>query len=586
MKKLLISAFLFSAVLSLTAAEKRQWLFKFGENVTVAEAQKASADGTMPSDSKKFVTIGSKFFSFRPFTKRLYYTRTSPKAVVYGKFEFPQETTVNIGIGAKKYYTLFINGKQIATNEPGGTFTARTHATNYIHKVTFRKGVNHVAAFLRPGAIGWEFAFDILPDFSALPENKFHRDRLMEQLFPPAVPGLLAKECLYYLSSDSAAFNFEFGKPELAGISFRKASEPASNARTVWNSRYGIKNLTTIHRVELTGLAPATEYLYDVVTFDTNLAKLIKVSSGKFTTFPAKGTAVSFVAISDTQVDTSNRVKALQNMLSKCGGKDADFFVSLGDVAEGFDNFRAAYFTTYYDTLPKNGFFKPAFFVRGNHEYRGADVRKYSDYFGKTYYAFRHGEVFFIVLDSGEDKATLYRPGHYTLGIDTLSYLEEQRQWLKQVVESPECKNAKYRIVMAHASPLSCHNRYFVMNLRKYFGEFFYGANPKCRIDLWLAGHVHAPFHYDPVSGKLYMAQPVRKNIPAVHDVDRRDIRFPVVVNDGPGGAGHSLSITKVVCSPEGIKLTMTTPDGILIHDVILQQGKPATIVKTALKTF
>lgn len=586
MKKFLCSTLLFATLFSLCAGEKRQWLFYSDEKCSAANAQKMSTDGAMPPTGKTFVLEGSKAVSFRKFTKKLYYPRSKLRGIAYRKFEFPQETTVNIGIGAKRFYTLFINGKKLASNEPGGTFTSNTHATNYIHKVTFRKGVNHVALLLRPATVGWEFAFDIMPDFSAIPENKFHRDRLFEQIFPPAVPGLLAKECLHYLSPDSAAFSFEFGKPELAGISYRKSSEPAEKNRTVWNSRCGIKDIAKIHRVELTGLEPATEYIYDVVTFDNAKVKLNKVSSGKFTTFPAKGSSVNFIAISDTQVDTPNRIKAMRDIVEKGGGQKADFLVSLGDVAENFNNFRAVYFTSFYDVLPKSGFFKPAFFVRGNHEYRGGESRKYPDYFGRTYYSFRHGDVFFIVLDSGEDKATISKPGHSTLNLDTIAYLAEQQRWLKQVIESPECKTAKYRIVMAHASPLSCHNRYFVMNLRKYFGEFFYGANPKCRIDLWLAGHVHAPFHYDPVSGKLYMAKPVKNKIPAINDTDLRDIRFPVFVNDGPGGAGYRLSITKVGCTPDGITVAMATPEGKVFHDVLLIPGKAAKIIQSELKTF
>ena len=585
MKKFLVSLLLFFTAFILSAG-KNQWQFCWGEKYSADAAQKISVDGAMPADRKSFVIPENKFFSFRSFTKKLYYSRSKISGIAYRKFEFALETTVNIGIGAKRFYTLFINGKKIGSNEPAGTFTARTHATNYIHKVIFRKGVNHVAAHLRPGAIGWEFAFEVLPDFSKLPENKFHRDRLMEQLFPPAVPGLLAKECLYYLSSDRAAFTFEFGKPEISGITYRKASEPADASRTVWSSRFGIKNLAEIHRVELNDLAPATEYLYDVVTYDMEKMKTDKVSSGKFTTFPAKGTAVDFIVTGDTQIDTRNRVKALQTMLNEGGGKTADFFVSLGDVAESFDNFRAVYFTSFYDVLPKSGFFKPAFFVRGNHEYRGAESRKYSDYFGRSNYSFRHGDVFFIVLDSGEDKAVIARPGHSTLRLDTAAYLAEQRRWIKELIESPECKTAKYRIVMAHASPLSCHNRYFVAVLRKYFGEFFYGSNPKCRIDLWIAGHVHAPFHYDPIPGKLYMAEPVKKKIPEIKEIDRQDIRFPIIVNDGPGGAGHTLSVTRVVCSPDNIKVIMTTPDGKLIHEAILQPDKPAKITNSTLKTY
>lgn len=48
--------------------------------------------------------------------------------------------------------------------------------------------------------------------------------------------------------------------------------------------------------------------------------------------------------------------------------------------------------------------------TRGNHENRGAYAQHWLDYFptptGETYYTFRRGPAFFIVLDGCEDKPT------------------------------------------------------------------------------------------------------------------------------------------------------------------------------------
>lgn len=607
MKKLLVltAALL---VLALNAADLN-WLVRVDKTSSAKDAQKASVDGTMPQNCKKVTTKGSEPVSLNRFAGRMYYSRTGFCGVAYTKLTFDKDCTQMVGFGVNNYCTLFINGKQIATTEPGGNFHRPIHATNYVHKVNFKKGDNHVAMFIRPGAIGWDFAFDLIPDFSALPAEKRTRDRLIDQLFPPAKAGLIAKECLYYTSADKVSFNFETGLPTMAGIRFKKPGE--KKPVIVWDSQDAIRRNATIHRVELTGLKPATEYAYEVVILDPRTAKINAVSKGKFTTFPAKGASSKFMIISDTQCDLPIRKAMVKKMLTTYGGKDVDFFMSLGDMSENFSDFRREYFTSFYDEFTKNNYFKPVFFIRGNHEFRGQDSRKFNEYFGRSYYAFRHGDVFVIVLESGEDKATIYRPGHYTLSIDANSYFAEQREWLRKLIETPECKSAKYRIVLSHGTPFYSLSGFFARNIENMAGEFFYGQNPKCRIDLWLSAHTHSPYQYDPVTGKFYQAEYYlsyerknKKNVkcPMVYKrpvvfraQDKKNLHFPVIVNDGPSGAGVHLSALLIETTPANIRVRMfpvsetyyTYRDSAAkppILDVTLEAGKPAKINSTTLK--
>ena len=607
MKKSLV--FLTSLLVLALHAANCNWLVKVDKTSTVQDAQKASVDGTMPGDCKKITTKGSDPVSLNRFAGRMYYNGTGFRGVVYTKLTFDNDCTQMVGFGVNNYCTLFINGKQIATTEPGGNFHRPIHATNYVQMVNFKKGDNHVAMFIRPGAIGWDFAFDLIPDFSALPAAKRTRDRLIDQLFPPAKAGLIAKECLYYTSADKASFNFETGLPTMAGIRYLKTGD--KKAEIVWDSQDAIRNNATIHRVELTGLQPATEYAYEVVILDPRTAKINAVSKGKFTTFPAKGTNSKFMIISDTQCDRHIRRTMIGKMLNLYGGKDADFFMSLGDMSENFSDFRKEYFTSFYDEFAKFNYTKPVFFVRGNHEFRGQESRRYNEYFGKSYYAFRHGDVFVIVLESGEDKRTIYRPGHYTLSIDADRYFKEQREWLRKLIETPECKNAKYRIVLSHGTPFYSLNGFFSKNIEFMAGEFFYGKNPKCKVDLWLSAHTHSPYMYDPVTEKFHLADYylsydkksntnkalplVRKKPFVLKEQDKKNFNFPIIVNDGPAGAGVHLSALLVETTPANIRVRMfpvsetyssysdkTVKPPIL--DVTLEAGKPVKINSTTLK--
>ena len=605
MKKLLV--FITGVLVLALNAANIDWLVKVDKASTIKDAEKASVDGTVPEGCKKVTTKGSNPASLNRFSGRRYYNGTGFRAVAYAKLTMDADCTRMIGYGARNYCTVFVNGKKVSTTEPGGNFYSPVHATNYVLNVDFKKGDNHIALFIRPGSIDFEFAFDFIPDFSALPATAKDRDRLLEQLYPPAKAGLLAKECFYYASSDKASFNFETGLPTVGGIRYKKAGEKKGIVR--WDSQDAIRRTDTIHRVEITGLQPDTEYAYEVVVLNKRTAKIEPISKGTFKTFPAKAANSKFMIISDTQCDRIIRRTMVKKMLDMYGGRDADFFFSLGDVSEGFANFRNEYFTSLYDEFPANKYFKPVYFVRGNHEFRGQDIRKFNQYFGKSYYAFRHGDTFIIVLESGEDKTTIWSPGHYTLNIDADYYFDEQREWLRQVIETPECKTAKHRIVLTHGTPFYSLNGFFAKNIERMAGEFFYGKNPKCPIDLWIAGHTHAPYQYDPAAGKFYWADYVlthnkaakknerkpmeRKKAFVFKDQDKANLNFPVIVNDGPSGAGVHLSAIMVETTPTNIRVRMfpvsetysTYSDKEVkapMLDVVLERGKPAKINSTS----
>ena len=584
------------------------WMVNVDKKSSAKDAKQASVDGVMPKESKKVTTKGSAMVNIHRLAGRLYFNGTGFRGVACAKLTFENDCTQMIGFGVNNYCTLFINGEEIATTEPGGNFYRPIHATNYIKKVNFKKGDNYVAMFIRPGSIGWSFAFDLLPDFSTLPAGKRERDRLIEQLFPPEKPGLVAKECLFYASTDKVKFSFETGLPTMAGIRYKKAGE--KKAEIAWDSQDALRNISSIHSVEVCNLQPAANYTYEVVVLDPRTAKINAISKGSFTTFPEKSANTRFMIISDTQCDSVIRKAMVKKMLNVYGGKDVDFFFSLGDMSENFSDFRREYFTNFYDEFPKNKYFKPVFFVRGNHEFRGQESRMYNQYFGKSYYAFRHGDTFIIVLESGEDKATIYRPGHYTLNIDANYYFAEQREWLRKLIETPECKTAKHRIVLTHGTPFYSLNGFFSKNIASMAGEFFYGKDPKCKIDLWLSAHTHSPYMYDPAAQKFYrmdssfsydkkakkiISVPIeRKKAFEFKAQDKANLGFPVIVNDGPGGSGAHLSALLIETTPDNLKVKMfPVSESSAVYsdntvkapmlDVELERGKPIKINSSLL---
>ncbi len=80
----------------------------------------------------------------------------------------------------------------------------------------------------------------------------------------------------------------------------------------------------------------------------------------------------------------------------------------------------------------------PFIYVRGNHEARGKFARMLPNYLstpkGSYYYAFDHGPVHFIVMDSGEDKDDT--SVEYSGLADFDRYREEQRVWLRKEIRN------------------------------------------------------------------------------------------------------------------------------------------------------
>ncbi|MBR7108295.1 MAG: metallophosphoesterase [Lentisphaeria bacterium] len=577
MKKIIFTALLLClALINLYAAP---WQIYVSSKITQEDAKKISASGNMPPESKKVNIKPGAVFHLAKISGRIK-KGTPLRAIAFTTINSPADEERFIGAGADWYFTCYINGEKVLSTEPGGNEFFRISSYNHIGKVKLKKGANHVTLFIRPLVYQWKFAFRLMPDLKMLPVHRADRDRMIAQMFPPANPGLLRKELLHQLSTDSAAISCEFGTPTICGIRFRSASAPE---KLLWNTISGKRVVKKIHRFFLSGLKPDTAYTYDIVKLDTNTAKIIPVSSGSFKTAPETGVRHRFIATGDTQISPDERKKTVASMLALPEGKSADFFVSLGDVTSTFVTFAPNYFDSYLDILHQNKFFKPVVMVKGNHEYRGNETEVYNDHFGRSYYTFRHGEVFYIVLDTGEGADTIWKPGNHLLWTDTTQLFEEQIKFLERVISSPACKNAKYRIVLAHASPFKFHAHYYAQSVRKLAEKFFFGTDPRCKIDLWLCGHVHYVSRFDPATDTAYTSRATPYKAKHYSAEDLKEINFTVITNDGPGRGKVRTSVTAVEVTPEGLAVKIMTPEGKVIDESFIRKGKPHEVKSTVL---
>ncbi len=160
--------------------------------------------------------------------------------------------------------------------------------------------------------------------------------------------------------------------------------------------------------------------------------------------------AVSFAVFNDVH----NRLPIYPVLLEKAG-EPVDFAVFNGDVLQDpqteqeiADNL----------LLPMAWFASksiPCFFLRGNHETRGASARALKHYLvlprGKYYTAMTFGAVRVLFLDTGEDKADT--SNEYSGLVDFDAYLKEEADWLRREIASDAFRRAAWRLAVMHIPP-------------------------------------------------------------------------------------------------------------------------------------
>jgi len=247
------------------------------------------------------------------------------------------------------------------------------------------------------------------------------------------------------------------------------------------------------HIIRIKNLKPGTKYKYRINSKEVLQFKPYEVVYGEtvvgdfqtFNTLNPEPFTFSFAAISDIHEDESiiykiNEIQPLQQHdLIFLNG---DILNWIGDEKRIFDGFLDASVATFAKE-------KPFIMVRGNHETRGPGARWIMDYFphesGRNYYAFTHGDVRFVVLDCGEDKAD----DHPVYGgvVDFDAYRSEQATWFAKESASMAYKMAGYRVVVFHIPAFSVSDWHGATDITNKWGPIL----NRSRVDLIINGHTH-----------------------------------------------------------------------------------------------
>src|SRR5699024_1412140 len=192
----------------------------------------------------------------------------------------------------------------------------------------------------------------------------------------------------------------------------------------------------------------------------------------------------SFTVVNDIHEDPD----ALEDLLGHVNLEERDFVIFNGDMMTHI-NSEEHMFKGFVDRAVELFASEiPFFYARGNHETRGPFSTRFMEYFptssDKPYYTLRHGPVYFLFLDGGEDKPDS------DIEYGGLSYFDpyrhEQAEWLKKIVASDEFKQAPHRVAIIHIPPFTS-TWHGTLQVEELFAPILNEAG----IDLMISGHTH-----------------------------------------------------------------------------------------------
>lgn len=268
----------------------------------------------------------------------------------------------------------------------------------------------------------------------------------------------------------------------------------------LWDSQDGIKREDSLHVVHVSGLTPGTRYRYRVYAQEVLKHTDYRVHYGdvaatnvwsreplSFTTSSRQAANTTFAVVND--IHENNEM--LEKLIKQCDMKKTDFMVFNGDMASHFTS-ENQLFKGFMNTAIKHfASEKPFYYVRGNHETRRIFAPMFHRYFSPAspnlYFTVRRGPVLLVMLDTGEDKPD--SDLEYAGITDYDTYRTQQAEWLKGVLESPEYREAPYKVIVAHIPPYGGWHGNEEVN--KKFMSLLRTAKP----DIMLCGHLHEYIH-------------------------------------------------------------------------------------------
>lgn len=215
----------------------------------------------------------------------------------------------------------------------------------------------------------------------------------------------------------------------------------------------------------------------------------------EFDFYPVKGNGARAYHIADSHNMVEKPVEAYNTYVRNYG--KIDFLILNGDIPtdsgcpENFDTiYRIA------DAITHGNI--PIVYSRGNHDMRGLYADRVADYTpsenGKTYYTFKLGGIWGIILDCAEDKDD--SDPEYGHTVMCHGFRETQIEFIKNVISNCEAEylssEIDYRMVLCHVPFATSNNSDEKFNIeRDIYRGWSSLLKENIQPDIMLCGHMH-----------------------------------------------------------------------------------------------
>ena len=221
-----------------------------------------------------------------------------------------------------------------------------------------------------------------------------------------------------------------------------------------------------------------------------------------FTPVPAEGKVEAYV-LADTHGDA---VIPAETALLR---EHIDLLILLGDIGDSAATKEQIITLHRLTAMVTKGRF-PALYIRGNHDTRGYMAERLMDYIptrnGATYFTFRAGAVWGVVLDCGEDKPDASI--EYGGVADYVGFRHAQTAYLRSLVANAQntyaAEGITHRVALCHINFTRTDRPFNDHNPEIY--EAWIAALNEIGIDLLICGHEHkigvqpdSDYHGDPI---------------------------------------------------------------------------------------
>ena len=230
---------------------------------------------------------------------------------------------------------------------------------------------------------------------------------------------------------------------------------------------------------------------------------------------PLRGELIRAYMIADAHGHFEKALGAAKQFIQQQGG--IDLLILNGDVVNHSGSLE--YFDIYYQLSQEiTGGSIPVVVSRGNHDLRGACAEKLAQYTpgenGNSYFSFRLGGLWGLVLDCGEDK----NDDHPEYGgtICCHSFRRRETAYLDNIIDNAKreynAPGVEHKIIVSHVPFTEIPEAPFDIEQDTYRG-WVERLNDDVKPDVMLCGHVH----------KMYVTEKGDEN-------DAYGAAFPVVV--------------------------------------------------------